>query len=626
MEYSTSDATVVHGPTGHRMHQEHLPVPSAVSAKDINMLIWSLMAVLEAAGVSSAAFDPDDPSTYGRLAEAIQVLAGGGGGGGAFANTVVGLDASEMVNGQAILALGRNTPGDGGGGVFVYAAGSTATVDNVVVFAPAVGPGRLRREGWTTHGFTREVQAAYAGVFGNGSDESSAIQGAWDAGYVLRAAPGRNYVAKGLIAKQYTGMVCSGGRAKISVPAGSNMWGVKIGVSDFTWDGVDISGGNLGPWSVIGAAMGTRDGMVIGGPGLQLANLTLVNFDVYGFDRYGVDGQEVVSSFSFGKRSTLWNINAHHNYQSWSLRTGFEYVILSQCYGYESYIGIAKAAGNVSIDSCHFENNWYNSMVNGGLNNSHGSWTNCSFNHAKFIGLKCNGVEYGESFTGCRLWYAPIMLENCTGVSIRNSQIGGGSPEVVIDGGGINSIDDNYTPGGLTKTFIGLTFTSFRRNRTTAADTSPKSFYGDVAMRSTAALGYAYPIAWNAVVDTFLPLNYGLKKWHGEDASFLELSGAFSVPRTGYYHFDITLVFDTKASAEKVTLRLSRFAGGGSTRTESILARAEFAATRTGCCLTISRRLLCYSGDGVRVELSGISAAGIEIQTGGIDVQIRSDD
>lgn len=76
MNYTKSDAFITAVGTGNPMHQGDLPVPTAVSAVDMNMVIWSLMAVVEAAGLTGADFDPDDASTYQRVRDAIVELAG----------------------------------------------------------------------------------------------------------------------------------------------------------------------------------------------------------------------------------------------------------------------------------------------------------------------------------------------------------------------------------------------------------------------------------------------------------------------------------------------------------------------------------------------------------------------
>lgn len=74
MDYTSSDAYLTHVGTGHRMHQSDQPVPTSVSSDDMNMVIWSLMEILNSAGVAGANFDPDTPATYQKLQQALDTL------------------------------------------------------------------------------------------------------------------------------------------------------------------------------------------------------------------------------------------------------------------------------------------------------------------------------------------------------------------------------------------------------------------------------------------------------------------------------------------------------------------------------------------------------------------------
>jgi Chaperone of endosialidase/Right handed beta helix region len=77
MEYTKSDSYVVHADTGHRMHQSDQPVTTEVSANDMNMVIWSLMEIINEAGLDAVAFDADDPDTYRRLLTGLKGLFAG---------------------------------------------------------------------------------------------------------------------------------------------------------------------------------------------------------------------------------------------------------------------------------------------------------------------------------------------------------------------------------------------------------------------------------------------------------------------------------------------------------------------------------------------------------------------
>jgi microcystin-dependent protein len=74
MDYTQASAHVTHPGTGQRMAQDTLPVPTASTAQDFNMVIWSLMEVIKAAGLSAAQFNPDVPATYQKLLTALRKM------------------------------------------------------------------------------------------------------------------------------------------------------------------------------------------------------------------------------------------------------------------------------------------------------------------------------------------------------------------------------------------------------------------------------------------------------------------------------------------------------------------------------------------------------------------------
>ena len=74
MDYTQSDQFTTHTPTGQRLHQEDGPIPTAMSAKDFNSVIWSLMEVVKAGGRSGVQFDASSPTSYQQLLLALQSL------------------------------------------------------------------------------------------------------------------------------------------------------------------------------------------------------------------------------------------------------------------------------------------------------------------------------------------------------------------------------------------------------------------------------------------------------------------------------------------------------------------------------------------------------------------------
>ena len=74
MDYTQSDAYVVDGVTGYRMHQSTAPVTTEVSADDVNGLTWEVLELIKSANIAPLAFDKNVPGTYSQLRNAINVL------------------------------------------------------------------------------------------------------------------------------------------------------------------------------------------------------------------------------------------------------------------------------------------------------------------------------------------------------------------------------------------------------------------------------------------------------------------------------------------------------------------------------------------------------------------------
>lgn len=78
--------------------------------------------------------------------------------------TLAAFNAVGVADGTELFFSGRNTSGDGGGGVFYYSSTMSLAADNVFIFEPVAGGGRLVRQGWTTSGFYGDVNLAWGGV------------------------------------------------------------------------------------------------------------------------------------------------------------------------------------------------------------------------------------------------------------------------------------------------------------------------------------------------------------------------------------------------------------------------------------------------------------------------------
>ncbi|MCW5300859.1 hypothetical protein DXT88_22055 [Herbaspirillum lusitanum] len=74
MNYTESLDNVVHAATAQRMHTDTAAIPTTFSAKDANMLIWSMMEVIKRSGLPGKTFNPDDATSYRVFLNALERL------------------------------------------------------------------------------------------------------------------------------------------------------------------------------------------------------------------------------------------------------------------------------------------------------------------------------------------------------------------------------------------------------------------------------------------------------------------------------------------------------------------------------------------------------------------------
>jgi len=74
MDYTLSNSYDTDAGSGNRMHEDAKAVSTVVSAKDENSVIWSLMEIVKAAGLTGVQFDKANPVSYQRLLAAIRLI------------------------------------------------------------------------------------------------------------------------------------------------------------------------------------------------------------------------------------------------------------------------------------------------------------------------------------------------------------------------------------------------------------------------------------------------------------------------------------------------------------------------------------------------------------------------
>ena len=94
------------------------------------------------------------------------------GGAAHYIGAATAFDATGIADGTVVIASCRASVNDGGGGVFTYYASSSQTVDSGLIFLPAIGGGRLIRQGWTVVGFNGDVNVLWFGADPTGTNDS----------------------------------------------------------------------------------------------------------------------------------------------------------------------------------------------------------------------------------------------------------------------------------------------------------------------------------------------------------------------------------------------------------------------------------------------------------------------
>lgn len=108
----------------------------------------------------------------------------------------------------------------------------------------------------------------------------------------------------------------------------------------------------------------------------------------------------------------------------------FTNVLVSAC-----KIGCVNNGGNNVFVNCGFNGSVTNILMDNSQgqspNNSHGSYIGCTINHAgnntgKAIDLK--GLNSGEVFVGCQVFYGSINVDNCNGIRFIGLNMGNRTP------------------------------------------------------------------------------------------------------------------------------------------------------------------------------------------------------
>ncbi len=102
--------------------------------------------------------------------------------------------------------------------------------------------------------------------------------------------------------------------------------------------------------------------------------------------------------------------------------------------------GIILDAGNQFFSACSFNDNGIGLYLRSTHpNNSHGSFAACNFNHSAVFSIFSDGIDFGETFSGCHVFDGDIFIENTNGFIFSGGII---DAQVFVKGGKTNLISN----------------------------------------------------------------------------------------------------------------------------------------------------------------------------------------
>jgi parallel beta-helix repeat protein len=187
---------------------------------------------------------------------------------------------------------------------------------------------------------------------------------------------------------------------------------IKGDMADYGFNVTEIDSGIV---DSLGGALnqdgiGTKVGIYIDGS--DKVNIT--NCEVTNFDRAGIEVKRSGTNGEYGFR--LINSLTQHCYIGLYLDSLTEYSNINSFTTRVCQIGAYITSGNLLLNGCMFTNNRVGLLMTNGLNDSHGSFTGCSFNHNNLYGLILDSLSHGQLFSNGQYWYCNIYMKGVAGV------------------------------------------------------------------------------------------------------------------------------------------------------------------------------------------------------------------
>ena len=283
---------------------------------------------------------------------------------------------------------------------------------------------------------------------GNTTDRKKDIEAALNTFGKCKLGDGDFYVS-GVVMPDNTELVGSGSRSRLIMLGDSTVTGICLKVySECRVSNLSIVGSTeeLTLTSTEGGRTGI--GYYGSGQGSTIHSAIIDSCWITGFDRSGI------RLYNTGYITRGCAISNCHVWNCWcglDIQHFSEYHKISNSTFLMNWYGAIDNGGNNLISNCGFDRNMVGFLLTNesGIhtNNSHGSISNCTFNHSGAnndgVAIQIAGgsgndiIQNGMIFTGCQAWYGAINLSAVFGVEFAHCNFGDNTP-ITITGG--NSI------------------------------------------------------------------------------------------------------------------------------------------------------------------------------------------
>lgn len=152
----------------------------------------------------------------------------------------------------------------------------------------------------------------------------------------------------------------------------------------------------------------------------QISNFALAGIHVVGTGYWCADSL------------TVSNCEIYNCHRGISIGIHSEYSRYTNILTRDCYFGCYNMGGNNVFVNCTFSNSAIGAYLpchlDGVINNGHGSFIGCTFNHNgnnEGHAVIINKVTNGFVFSGCQFWYGKMLIENCEGIVFNGCQFGG---------------------------------------------------------------------------------------------------------------------------------------------------------------------------------------------------------